>query len=552
MLIMTRINLIFSSLHAIEDSPDCVAELNSGKSTKKLSVSGRKNDVNLVNGVRSDEELVISDQEEVEKQSVMDGDKIKPLDQNNFVLTSTNDEVSSKPSEESIIESSKAVELEEKKKWKRYLKESDPDSYYSLPFASGDYLPVYKAALRSDLKKLYRIAERNVSFECYDSKTGETPLHAACRRGNVEVFKFICSRFRDMSSFAALDRTGRTPFSVAVSSGNSELVLMMLRHCSLFKCDLPDKYGRTPIMYAGLNGRYPIFNILKSIGKNYLHRENSGRTLLSLILPSNPIFKTLIGLISRSMKENREKTIRTIAADISIIYEHDDLGGKEQVDIILASFGISIEEFILTPQAHRYNPINAVLRSKDYVVYWKLRHLPGSGFDINSPNDFDKHSFFERCLQYSSFDVINYLLSNDICDFNLNSLITIFETDRKAVLDYLLENYPELISVNRPVALISKAGIYEANKCFKYLLKRFWHNRGIDIFCKASVQICRSRNAGSIINLFDHFAVGLSKCPRSYLNQIYLDIEGDYMVEEDFDENRKKVLNYLQTLLRSR
>lgn len=534
----------------IEYSPDCVAELNSGKSTIKLSVSGQKNDVNLVNGVTSDEELVISDQEEVEKQYLIDGNKMDPLDQNDFVLTTTKDEVSSKPSEESVLESSKSVELKEKKKWKRYLKESDPDSYYSLPFASGDYLPVYKAALRTDLKKLHRIAERSVSFECYDSKTGETPLHAACRRGNVEVFKFICSRFRDMNSFAALDRTGRTPFSVAVSSGNTELVLMMLRHGSLFKCDLPDKYGRTPIMYAGLNGRHSIFNILKSIGKNHLDRENSGRTLLSLILPSNPIFETLIRLISRSMKDNREKIIRTIAADISFIYENDDLGGKEQVDRILARFGISVEEFIVTPQAHKYNLINSVLRSKDYVVYSRLRHVPGSSFDINSPNDYDEHSFFERCLQYASFDVINYLLSNDDCDFNEKSLVAVFEADRKAVLDHLLENYPERIPVNRPVALISKAGIYKANKCFKYLLKRFWHNRGIDIFCKASVQICRSRDAGSIMNLFDNFAVGLSKCPPSYLNQIYLDIQDDYMVEEeDFDEIRMKALNYLQSLL---
>lgn len=137
--------------------------------------------------------------------------------------------------------------------------------YYSLPLTYDDYLPAYKAALKSDLKKLKIMARMNINFDEVDPKTGETPLHAACRRGNVEVFRYICSRIKN---FAPLNRNGRTPFSTAVSHGNREIVFMMLGYCTEFNCRDPDNYGRTPTMIAGIEGHKDIFLLLKTFSFN--------------------------------------------------------------------------------------------------------------------------------------------------------------------------------------------------------------------------------------------------------------------------------------------
>ena len=382
----------------------------------------------------------------------------------------------------------------------------------SLPWTRNDYLPAYKAALDSDLKMLKLISSLGINLDKTDLKTGETPLHAACRRGNIKIFNFILTKVKNK---APLNRAGSTPFHVAVSQGNYDLVLKMLRYGNAFKCRQPDYKGRTPIMTAALNYHENIFRIFKGTGEDCLHKDNSNRSLISLLAPENPCYGSVFDRLISRLAMDREDTIRFLAADISfLLRDQAVINGKARAYEILEKLGVSMEEMIQTPQAHLSNPLMAILESKDYPLYQSLKNNPEINFDINSLNEFDpKFSFFDRCLQSCSPDSVEYLIINENPKpkFDICCIEAAFLGDRVNNFKILQSNYDLSSSVSDEFELICLAGSMKANDIFRYLIDRH-RERERELFCQAAVEICSTGSIDSIMNLFINFVPEFNNC----------------------------------------
>ncbi len=230
------------------------------------------------------------------------------------------------PLEEDIIETNDFINedyLIDRKLFERTAKFDRKYSALSLPWTENDYLPAYEAALRSDLIALKFIKESfNIPLDKMDLKTGELPLHAAYRVGNHEVIDYIT--FNTENNVAPVSRSGMTPFHSAVAHGNHQLVAWMLRLNSMkqaiFKMNLPDNEGRSPLMTAALNGNVKIFKMLKyATSQDYLQKDISGRSLLSLLTLDNPIYGEIIGYLEKDLEKGRNRIARKIADDISFL-----------------------------------------------------------------------------------------------------------------------------------------------------------------------------------------------------------------------------------------
>lgn len=387
----------------------------------------------------------------------------------------------------------------------------------SLPWTANHYLPAYEAALKGDLKKLKVIKGMNISLDKYDLKTGETPLHAACRRGNTEVLDFICSHVKNL---APLNRSGKTPFAVAVIKGNANIVYLLLRFREQFGVNIPDLNGITPIMHAALNDNLLIFRMLVDEGFDYLSKDRSGRGLLSSLLPSNVCYSSLLNLIKKSLETDRVATIIAISPDLSFLYRN---GFKKRVADILHHLGVSINELVLSPQPHSSNILMAILDNKDYELYRRLRFDPVHGFDINTPNVYDDQTFFNRCLEVASKSTVEYLISNDNLALNFFSYNIITERDDLELLNVIERRFGLILEFSDGSNIVELAGINSANRCFKHLLKTYSGNitnYSSSLFCNSAIKICESLKESAILNLFDKFCRGLVTCTEHELKII--------------------------------
>ena len=391
---------------------------------------------------------------------------------------------------------------------------------------NNQYLSAYEAALKSDINTLRRIADDNISFETFDIETGETPLHAACRSGNLKVISFILSKIKNWNP---RDKSGRTPFAVAVASGRKNVFLCMLRTKTLFDLSTPDYEGRSPIMLAALNGHEYIFSMLNAMSCDILHRDTSGRSLLSLLPKTDSIHIRIMDYLKSRVEFNKENVIRRIAPELGFIYRNENIGGSEFVLSILSELEISISQMISAPQAQSANLLIAILDNKEYELYRSLAHDTAILFNINDTEmsaKYDQFSFFNRCLQVASMETIDYLFKNEKPVVDIRSYKAIFEADRVKALKAIEKQAKHFYLYVNNNSLLVPAGLAMANKCFKYLGKKFardnfLHLQGSNIFREAIIDISEAATSSDcIINLFNEFPNAMETCSTSDLINI--------------------------------
>jgi hypothetical protein len=74
------------------------------------------------------------------------------------------------------------------------------------------------------------ITKFKCSVDCRN-ESGETPLHVACKTGDLDVIKMLVSEFK--ADLLARDKDNNTPLSKAVSSGHDSVVSCLIEE---FKC----------------------------------------------------------------------------------------------------------------------------------------------------------------------------------------------------------------------------------------------------------------------------------------------------------------------------
>lgn len=542
LLLNFHVNLIFASDlymlgEALEKSPDAVnlaiqspvvidrkgsnlkpAGLKLCEESSDSEFSEDENEEIINETVQVDESSSIVEGEEASQEDNAVSQERDQVDINEEVSNAEVHDKAMKKVRFNLDESESENKKEKEGRIDRYLFEKNRKhqakvDFFSLPWTKDHYLPAYKAAMNSNMNLLKRIARYNVNFDKADLKTGEYPLHAAYRRGDFDIINFIQSKVK--GNCAPLNRAGNTPFHVAVTEGNEELIAAILRTGNLerYKINQPNNYGRIPIMTAALNHHATIFKMLKvAAHQDYLHKDKNGRSLVSLLGPENPVYKPVLSYLALDLEKDRAELIRKIASDISFLFrEKSVIDGKRRAMEILNRLGISLEEMITTPQKHESNLLMAILDSNDFVLYRQFRNDPIFKFDINAPNDYDDHSFFDRCVELAHVSSVEYLIQHENPIVTMSSFESVFKTDRVQVLKLL----PKPADING-FSLIIRAGQEMANKCFKYLLRQHMRNgafvNGNNLFCKAAVRICENGNVSSIKNIFDNFEVAMRTC----------------------------------------
>lgn len=106
-----------------------------------------------------------------------------------------------------------------------------------------------RAIRDSDLNTLRKMLEEGKSFNACN-KFGESLMHMACRRGNVEVVKFMIDEAH--ARVDVRDDYGRTPFTDAcwTAKPNFDVMDVLLRAASPQLLLVEDIRGHTPFHYA--------------------------------------------------------------------------------------------------------------------------------------------------------------------------------------------------------------------------------------------------------------------------------------------------------------
>ena len=92
---------------------------------------------------------------------------------------------------------------------------------------------------------------------------GETPMHVACSRGNLEVVKYLSEELG--CSLEVQDETGDTPLHVGCQNNHQSVVKFLIeRGC---KVDVVNKGGLTPLAVACRYGKQDAAKLLLELGK---------------------------------------------------------------------------------------------------------------------------------------------------------------------------------------------------------------------------------------------------------------------------------------------
>lgn len=385
--------------------------------------------------------------------------------------------------------------------------------YLALPWTREHLLPAYEAALKSDIATLQEIVNFGIPLDNFDMKTGETPLHAACRRGNVKIFNLIYSH---SSKHSLRNREGRTPFMCGVISNNIELVSFMAQRPKKFGCNLSDNLGRNALMLAGLNGNSVIFKYLKIMGYDYLKKDLSDRSLISIINSSNPVYEIMLKYLKNDISEKGTEWLSDYITDFSFLF----LNSPTSFYHLLAVLEISISDIIMMPQTHDKSFLMNILRQGEFNEFFSF--VRSSNFNVKS-KDTEGASFINRSFQICPLSVIYKLIR--YYSYDGDSLKYVIEADRVDVLDILLKLGVKSNITIDGLDIISYSGVREANNCFKYLLKKYWRHdnfqiSGCNLFCGTALRICQSENVSSIKNLFRNFGTGMKTCSPEIILEI--------------------------------
>ena len=167
------------------------------------------------------------------------------------------------------------------------------------------------------------------------NELGETPLHIACRYGQVEILRLflnfntsLCNKMCDKLSLS-----GETPLHLACLHVDSttEIVNLILDNCQLSTIDSPDKYGDTPLMNSCRAGSIHLVERLVKMGCNPFSINNSTK-------------ETPVHIACRMQ---RLDIVKVLCKDFNGKVDHRNCFGETPLCLALNTSCLDIVEFIV-------------------------------------------------------------------------------------------------------------------------------------------------------------------------------------------------------------
>eukprot|EP00899_Mesostigma_viride_P016556 jgi/Mesvir1/24901/Mv22121-RA.3 len=130
------------------------------------------------------------------------------------------------------------------------------------------------AQLERELQEMRSVLKE--PLEKRDEK-GNTALHDACRKGCMDVVKYLVAAGANME---ARNENGSTPLSLACTSGHLETVLHLITNGA--DVNAKDKDGNTPLHLASQCGHLPVVEMLIDASAGMEAKNQAGRTPLHM------------------------------------------------------------------------------------------------------------------------------------------------------------------------------------------------------------------------------------------------------------------------------
>jgi ankyrin repeat protein len=213
------------------------------------------------------------------------------------------------------------------------------------------------AAGENDVDRAIALLSQGARIDYVDSKDGQTPLHKACSSGNSEIVKLIIQRCADVD---ARDFLGNTPLHVACSTRNEGAVKLLIEGGADVNKMMNN--GETALHVASNLGTVGILRLLLETDVEIDVKGNDGRT---------PLHKAAIG----GSQDTAEMLLQfRAAADVV------DHWGQTALHLCLSGKQVEVMEVLL-----RY------------------------GADVNLVDD-DGNTVLHKACQFGRKDVVKLLL----------------------------------------------------------------------------------------------------------------------------------------------
>lgn len=159
------------------------------------------------------------------------------------------------------------------------------------------------AALANDVEELKSLLSLGAVLNCKNG-SGETPLHYACGKGNVEAVRYLLAV--DGIQVNAVNRGLYTPLHSAVTSGSLAVVQMILRAGG--NVTMQDEEGDTPLHMACQSGNVQVVKaILEYVDYNEIFSCKNRKSLTPSKCAASEYIRVLLDNRFFAVQESKQE-----------------------------------------------------------------------------------------------------------------------------------------------------------------------------------------------------------------------------------------------------
>lgn len=250
---------------------------------------------------------------------------------------------------------------------------------------------LHAAVLNGHLAVVRVLLDNEVDINATAGWQKQTALHLAAASGNIEIIKELTNAGLELN---AVDKSGQTPFMLAVKSGNLAAVNYFLDKLSQSEINMLSKSGDSALHIAAFNGHSDITRELIKSGVKVNSKRLDGKTALHI-----------------AAKKSRELTQILIDADT---YASTPKTNKDETPLHLAAEGGQLD--IVSTLLEAKTPLNTQSISGETALHLAtkkgdfdtIRTLLEAGADVDITNQIGQTPL-DVALRNQNARVVNLL-----------------------------------------------------------------------------------------------------------------------------------------------
>lgn len=173
----------------------------------------------------------------------------------------------------------------------------------------------------------------NLNIEVLKYKIGETALMFAIEHNYYEICNLLLENNANLN---LRDSDGKTVLMNVITTDNNNEYELLINYIQNIELDLPDNSGRTALIYATINNKVNICNLLIQNGANLNLADISGKTALDYSIENN--FSNITILLSLNQNNSIENNFSSVEDFIKNKVDEFKINKRINIDNILKYF----------------------------------------------------------------------------------------------------------------------------------------------------------------------------------------------------------------------